>query len=56
MIRTSVILCLSSGLAINNKAMSMFVQFSGLSWPFESLAFFENGAQTSNQSSQTGCF
>ena len=56
MARTSVILCLSSGLAINDKLMSIFVQFSGPSWPFESLAFFENGAQSSNQSSQTGCF
>ena len=41
MICTSVIPCLSSGLAKNNKIMSMFVLFSQLGH-FESLAFFEN--------------
>ena len=43
MIRTSVIPCLSSGLAKNNKIMSMFVLFFQLYWPFrKSFTFFEN--------------
>ena len=43
MICTSVVPCLSTGLAKNNKIMSMFVLFSQLFGHFESLAFFENG-------------
>ena len=43
MICTSVMPCLSSGLAKNNKIMSMFVLFSLLFSHFESLAFFESG-------------
>ena len=38
MIYTSVIPCLSSGLAKNNKDMSMFVLFSWLFGHFQSLA------------------
>ena len=34
MIRTSVIPCLSSGLAKNDKIMSVFVLFPGFFWPF----------------------
>ena len=56
MICTSVIPCLSSGLAKNNKIVSMFVLFSLLFGHFESLAFFENGGQTLHQSSKTGYF
>ena len=40
MIRTSVMLCLSTDLAKNDKIMSMFVPFFRLFWPFESLALF----------------
>ena len=40
MIRTSLIQCLSGGLATNNKIMSMFVLFSWLFGHFETLAFF----------------
>ena len=36
---TSVVPCLSSGLAKKNKIMSMFVSFSGFLGHFESLAF-----------------
>ena len=43
MICTSVVPCLSTGLAKNDKIMSMFVLFSRLFGHFESLAFFENG-------------
>ena len=44
MICTNVIPCLSSGLAKNDKIMSMFVLFPGFFGHFESLAFFfENG-------------
>ena len=44
MICTSVVPCVSTGLAKNDKIMSMFVLFSRLSGHFESLAFFfENG-------------
>ena len=39
MICTSVVPCLSSGLAKNNKMMSMFLLFSRLFCHFESLAF-----------------
>ena len=39
MICTSVVPCLSSGLAKNDKIMSMFVLFPGLFGHFESLAF-----------------
>ena len=42
MICTSVVPCLSSGLAKNDKIMSMFVLFPGLFGHFESLAFCEN--------------
>ena len=42
MICTNVVPCLSSGLAKNNKMMSMFVLFSRLFCHFESLAFFES--------------
>ena len=42
MICTGVVPCLSTGLAKNDKIMSMFVLFSRLSGHFESLAFFEN--------------
>ena len=40
MICTSVMLCLSTDLAKNDKIMSMFVPFSGFFGHFESLAFF----------------
>ena len=40
MICTSVVACLSTGLAKNDKIMSMFVLFSRLFGHFESLAFF----------------
>ena len=40
MICTSVVPCLSTGLAKNDKIMSMFVIFSRLFGHFESLAFF----------------
>ena len=44
MICTSVVPCLSSGLAKNNKIMSMFVQLSRLFLPFLRFGFFfENG-------------
>ena len=42
MICTSVIPCLSSGLAKNDKIMSVFVLFPGFFGHFESLAFFED--------------
>ena len=42
MICTSVIPCLSSGLAKSNKIMSVFVLFPGFFGHFESLAFLEN--------------
>ena len=57
MICTSVVPCLSSGLAKNNKIMSMFVQLSWLFWPFLRFGFFSKmGRQTLHQSSQAGCF
>ena len=40
MICTGVIPCFSTGLAENDKIMSMFVLFSRLFGNFESLAFF----------------
>ena len=40
MICTSVVECLSSGLAKNNKIMSMFVLFSRLFRPFRKFGFF----------------
>ena len=40
MICTGVVPCLSTGLAKNDKIMSMFVLFSRLFGHFESLAFF----------------
>ena len=40
MVRTSVIPCLSSGLAKNNKIISLFVLFSQLFWPFKKFGFF----------------
>ena len=43
MIGTSAIPCLSSGLAKNNKIMSVFVQFFQLFGHVESLAFFKWG-------------
>ena len=56
MICTNVIPCLSSGLAKNDKIMSMFVLCSLLFDHFDSLAFFKNGGgggggQTLHQSS-----
>ena len=57
MICTSIITCLSSGLAKNNKIMSMFVLFSLLFGHFESLAFFSKmGGRTLQQSSRIGRF
>ena len=57
MICISVILCLSSGLAKNNKLMSMFVLFSRLFRPFRKFGFFSKmGRQTVNQNTPTGCF
>ena len=45
---------LSSGLAKNDKIMSMFVLFPGFFGYFESLAFFSKiGGQTLHQSSHT---
>ena len=43
MICTSVVPCLPSGLAKNNKIMSMFVQLSRLFAVFKVWLFFENG-------------
>ena len=43
MICTSMVPCLSTVLAKNDKITSMFVLFSRLFGHFESLAFFENG-------------
>ena len=40
MICTNVVPCLSTGLAKNDKIMSVFVLFSRLFGHFESLAFF----------------
>ena len=42
MICSSVIPCLSSDLAKNDRVMSMFVLFPGFFGHFEILAFFEN--------------
>ena len=54
MICTSVIPCLSSDLAKNDRVMSMFVLFPGFFGHFEILAFFSKiGGQTLHQSSQT---
>ena len=54
MICTSVVPCLSTGLAKNDKIMSMFVLFSRLLCHFESCFFFSKmGGQTLHQSSQT---
>ena len=53
MICTSVIPCLSIGLAKKDKSISLFVQyFAGFFGHFECLAFFENGGTnlTPNQS------
>ena len=56
MICTSVVPCLSSGLAKNNKIMSLFVQLSAF-LPFLRFGFFSKmGRQTLHQSSQAGCF
>ena len=50
MICTSVVPCLSSGLAKNNKIMSMFVPVSRIFGHFESLAFFfKNYTRQSNR-------
>ena len=46
MICTSVMPCLSSGLAKNDKTASMFVLSSQFFGTFESLPFAENGGQT----------
>ena len=59
MIGTSVIPCLSSGLAKTNKIMPMFVLFSRLLGDFESLTFFfKNGGTnlTSKQSNRIFLF
>ena len=40
MVCSSVIPCLSNGLAKNDKIMSMFVLFSRLFWPFSRFGFF----------------
>ena len=56
MICTSVVPCLSSGLAKNNKIMSMFVQLSRLFSVSKVWLFFENGETNLHQSSQAGCF
>ena len=57
MICASVVPCLSSGLAKNNKMMSMFVLFSWSFCNFESLAFFPKMLGSPlHQSSQAGCF
>ena len=60
MICTSVVPCLSIGVARNNEIMFMFVLYSRLFWSFESLPFFRNHCemqgQTLCQSIQTGCF
>ena len=53
---TSVVPCLSSGLAKNNKIMSMFVLFSGFFGHFESLAFFKKVEHTLHQSGQEDVF
>ena len=46
MICTSMIPCLSSGLAKNDKIMSMFVLFSRLFGHFKGLVFSKIGEQT----------
>ena len=57
MIRTSVVPCLSSGLAKNNKIMPKFALFPGFFGHFESLASFRKwGGQALHQNSQTRCF
>ena len=57
MICTSVIPCLSSDLAKNDKVMSMFVLFPGFFGHFESLGVFSKiGGQTLHQSCQTWYF
>ena len=53
MICSSVIPCLSNGLAKNDKIRSMFVLFSQLFWPFLRFGFFSKmGGRTLHQSSQ----
>ena len=52
MICTSVIPCLSSDLAKNDRVMSMFVLFPGFFGHFE-IFFSKIGGQTLHQSSQT---
>ena len=56
MICTSMVPCLSSHLAKNNKIMSMFLP--GFLGHFESLVFFKNGGTkfTPGERSQTGYF
>ena len=44
--RTSVVPCLSSGLAKINKIMSMFALFAWIFDDFERLAFLKNGGGT----------
>ena len=57
MICTSLIPCLSSGLAKNNKIMSTFVLFSSFFFVILKVwLFFENGGQILHQSSQTEYF
>ena len=59
MICTGVIPCLSSGLAKNNKIMSMFVLFSQLFGHLKVWFFLENGGggdKTLHQRSHTGYF
>ena len=57
MICASVLPCLSSGLAKNNKMMSMFVLFSWSFCNFERLAFFPKMlGPPLHQSSQAGRF
>ena len=54
MICTSVMLCLSTDLAKNDKTMSMFVPFFRLFLAILKVwLFFQNGGQTLHQSSQT---
>ena len=54
MLCTSVITCLSIGLAKNEKIMSIFGLFCGLFGHIKSFAFFSKmGGQTKDQSSQT---
>ena len=56
MICTSVVPCLSSGLAKNNKIMSMFVQLSQIFSVFKVWLFFENEETNLTPKQSSGMF